>query len=115
MNRRTLTSDMVSMMIALLCAAPAAALEEVRKVAFSQPALQVIEEKCLVCHNRQRIDEAVKKQKNMEKILRLMEKKGVVLTETERRVMGHFQSEKPFKGKKEEAAPQEKQGADHFR
>lgn len=111
MNRKTLTSDMVLMMIALLCAAPAAAQEEVRKVTFSQPALQVIAEKCLVCHNRKRIDEAVKKRKDMEKILRLMEKKGAVLTDAERRVMGHFQSEKPFKGKQGEAAPQEKKGA----
>lgn len=112
MNRRTLSSDMVLMMVALLCAAPAAAQEDVRKVKLSQPALQVIEEKCLVCHNRKRIDEAVKKRKDMEKIVRQMEKKGVVLTEAERRVMGHFQSERPFKGKKGEAAPQQKKGAD---
>jgi hypothetical protein len=38
----------------------------------------------------------------MDAILRRMEKKGVVLTENERRVMGHFQYEKPLKGKEGE-------------
>ena len=60
----------------------------------------MIEEKCLVCHNRKRIDEAIEQRRNMEKVLLQMEKKGVVLTESERRVMGHFWPQKPFKEKK---------------
>lgn len=105
MIRKSLSAAM-GLMLALLFAVPAVAQEEVRKVKPDQPALKVIEEKCLVCHNKKRIDEAVKERKDLDKVLRRMEKKGVVLTESERRVMGHFWPQKPLKEKKGEAPPQ---------
>lgn len=108
MTRGTLCAGMAMILAAL--AAPALGQQDVRKVKLSEPALKVIEEKCLVCHNKKRIDAAIKERKDMEKILRRMEKKGVVLTEDERRVMGHFQFEKPLKGKAGEAMPQERKG-----
>ncbi|MCM2357791.1 MAG: hypothetical protein NDI77_06560 [Geobacteraceae bacterium] len=111
MIRKLLPSGMLILLIAPLLAVPAAAQEEVRKVKPAQPALKVIEEKCLVCHNRKRIDEAVQERKDLEKILRRMEQKGVVLTESERRVMGHFWPQQPLKGKKGETPPPEKKGA----
>jgi len=80
---------------------PATAQEEVRGVALRQQGLTVIEEKCLVCHNRQRIEDAVHERKNMERITRLMEKKGAVLSEKERQVMNHFWKAKMFKEKDE--------------
>jgi hypothetical protein len=86
-------------LIALLCAVPAFAQEDVRKVQLTQPELKVIEVKCLVCHNRERIDAAVKQQKDRDKILLQMEQKGVVLTDGERRVIGHFWPQRSFKEK----------------
>ncbi|RII28894.1 MAG: hypothetical protein CXR31_03200 [Geobacter sp.] len=71
--------------------------EDVRGVKLHQQELKVIEEKCLVCHNRQRIDAAAAEKRNMDRILRRMEQKGVVLTEQERQVMGHFRGQKVFK------------------
>ena len=69
------------------------------------PELKVIDEKCLICHNRKRIDDAVKERHDMEQILSLMEKKGVVLTESDRSVIGHFWQQKLFKEKKGAAQP----------
>jgi len=89
---------MVSALFAVLQAFPAVGQEDVRKVQLPPEEPKVIEEKCLVCHNRKLIDEAVSQRRNLEKILLQMEKKGVVLTESERRVMGHFWPQKPFKG-----------------
>jgi len=77
--------------------AAAAAQDDVRGVKLHQQELKVIEEKCLVCHNRQRIDAAAKEQRDMENILRRMEQKGVTLTEQDRRVMGHFWGKKMLK------------------
>ncbi|HEY5974484.1 MAG TPA: hypothetical protein VIU41_07040 [Geobacteraceae bacterium] len=71
--------------------------QEVLGVNSQEMALKVIDEKCLVCHNRQRIDAAVKSRRDMEKILVQMEKKGVALTERERQVMGHFWGKNPLK------------------
>lgn len=114
MAKWTLAMGMVTMMTAFAAVA-ASAQEDVRKVKLSRPALKVIEEKCLVCHNRKRIDEAVKERMDMEKILLRMEKKGVALTEAERRVMGHFQYERPLKGKKGGAPSQERTGGEFSR
>jgi len=83
----------------LLCAVAAFAQEDVRKVKLTPPQQKVIGEKCLVCHNKKRIEAAINERKDMEKILRRMEVKGVVLTDTERRVMGHFWPQQPLKGK----------------
>lgn len=68
--------------------------------AVDDPALRVIEEKCLVCHNRERIDRAVRERRDLEKIQRMMEKKGAVLTEKDREVLGHFWKQNPLKEKR---------------
>jgi hypothetical protein len=60
-------------------------------------ARQVIDTKCLACHNRQVIDNALKQQKDMEKITKSMEKKGVRLTDRERSVLNIFWSQSPYK------------------
>jgi cytochrome c-type biogenesis protein CcmH/NrfF len=86
--------------VGLLGAASAwgAEREEVLGVGARQSALKVIDEKCLVCHNRQRIDAAAREQKDMEKIVRQMEQKGVTLTDKDRQVLNHFWNKTPFKG-----------------
>jgi len=88
-----------SILLATVTASPALAQEDVRGVKLRNEGPKVIEEKCLVCHNRQRIDAAVKERREMDQILRRMGKKGVVVTEKERRVMGHFWGQKMFKTK----------------
>jgi hypothetical protein len=77
---------------------PAPAQQDVRGVATPPPELHVIDEKCLKCHNRQRIDEAAREKQDIEKVLSSMEKKGVVLTEKDRSVIGHFWRQNLFKG-----------------
>ena len=78
---------------------------ETRGIAPRQEGLKVIEEKCLVCHNRQRIDNAIKDRRAVEGVLRGMEKKGVVLSTTERSVIGHFWGQNPFRGGKGKPIP----------
>ena len=46
-------------LIMLLCAVSAFAQEDVRKVKLTPPQQKVIDEKCLVCHNRKRIEAAI--------------------------------------------------------
>jgi hypothetical protein len=79
---------------------PAATQEDVRGVNLRQQGLRVLDENCLTCHNRQRIDAALKERKNMESITRRMEKKrGVTLSERDRQVLGHFWQKNPLKKK----------------
>ena len=106
MTNRTLYL-VLAMLPALVIASNAAALDDVRKVKLGQEGLKVIEEKCLVCHNRQRIDTAIKERKDMERIMRRMEKKGVAVTEKERQVIGHFWQQKVFKAHGDEAKPKQ--------
>jgi len=91
----------------VLASMAATAQEDVRGVKTFPPELKVIDEKCLNCHNRKRIDDAVKERKDLEKVLSLMEKKGAVLSESDRRVIGHFWQQKLFKEKKGELPPQD--------
>ena len=93
--------SVIIMMLATMpcCAVVAFAQEDVRKVKLTEPQQKVIGEKCLVCHNQKRIEAAIEGRKDMDKILRRMEVKGAVLTDTERRVMGHLWPQQPLKGK----------------
>jgi hypothetical protein len=77
--------------------AMAAIQGSVQGIAYQEQGLKVIEEKCLTCHNRQRIDQAVKSRRDMERILRQMERKGVALSDREKMVMGHFWKKNPLK------------------
>ena len=82
-----------------LAAPPAWTDQDVRGVKYGLPELKVIDEKCLNCHNRKRIDDAIQDRKDMEKVLSVMENKGVALTESDRRVIGHFWQQKLFREK----------------
>lgn len=71
--------------------------EDVRGINLQPPENKIIDEKCLGCHNRQKINAAVKQRKNMEKIVTQMETKGAVLTDADRQVLGHFWQQNPLK------------------
>lgn len=102
---KSLVRVMAVALLGLGTATAALAQEEVRGIAPRQQGLRVIEEKCLACHNRKRIDAAVRERRDMERIISEMEKKGVKLTEKDRAVMGHFWKQSPFKEKKGAAPP----------
>jgi hypothetical protein len=95
----TLRGIVPALLVAGITAASAGAAEDVRGVTVKQQEFKVLEEKCLVCHNRKRIDSAVKARQNMDDIIRQMEKKGLVLTDRERQVLGHFWQKDPLKKK----------------
>lgn len=75
----------------------AATQGDVRGISLPPAENRIIDEKCLGCHNRQKIDAAVKQRKSMEKIMRQMEEKGVTLTDADRQVLGHFWQQNPLK------------------
>ena len=77
--------------------ASAASRADVQGITYRDQGLKVIEEKCLNCHNSQRIDAAIEERRDMEKTLKAMEKKGVVLTDREKMVMGHFWKKNPLR------------------
>lgn len=68
----------------LLAAEPAANQEEFNRI---------INEQCVKCHTRDRIDEAIRNGDNVEAILEKMLRFGVNLTERDRNVLGTFWGE----------------------
>lgn len=83
----------------------ASAQQEVRGVKLQGEASKVFDDKCLACHNRRLIDEAVRNRREMNQVLNNMEKKGVSLTEKERRVIGHFWGQEVFRTEKPDDLP----------
>ncbi|KAF0221333.1 MAG: hypothetical protein FD174_471 [Geobacteraceae bacterium] len=108
--KENFSAIVLSLLVLSAASLQAASQEEVMGVKTRQQGLKVIEEKCLFCHNKQRIDKAVKEQRDMEKIMGRMEKKGAVLTEKERQVLGHFRGQNPLKSKIDTAPPRQKGG-----
>lgn len=51
---------------------------------------QVIDTRCTVCHTRERVDIAIKKRQDLEKIEQRMLERGAVLSESDKQVLGTF-------------------------
>jgi len=66
-----------------------------------QQARQILDAKCVACHNRKRIEEAMRKRADMERVVRRMEEKGVRITDKQMEVLNHFWHTNPFKTRKE--------------
>jgi hypothetical protein len=97
MMKVVIINCMIFMVTIMATTIPAAAQEDVRGVKLhGDEGSKVIEEKCLACHNRQRIDKAIKEREEMVQVIKRMEKKGVVLTEMEHQVIGHFWGQKLY-------------------
>lgn len=62
---------------------------------------ETIEARCTVCHTRERVDEAMRAQADLDKLLQHMVERGAILSERDRKVLGTFWGS-PMKG---EAAP----------
>ncbi|WP_243372828.1 hypothetical protein [Geotalea sp. SG265] len=85
------------MTVAAAAPGSAAPPEDVRAISLPPAENKIIDEKCLGCHNRHKIDAALKQRKNMDKVMRQMEEKGVTLTDADREVLGHFWQQNPLK------------------
>lgn len=101
--RRLVAAAMVLAAGAAIAAEPPAAGKNLGGVTGGkfQQARQILDTKCLACHNRKRIEEALQKRADMERIVRNMEVKGVRITAKEREVLNHFWHKNPFKTKEE--------------
>ena len=62
---------------------------------------ETIEARCTVCHTRERVDEAIRAQKDLEPLLQHMIERGAILSDRDRKVLGTFWGS-PLKG---ETAP----------
>jgi len=82
----------ISLFIALtllLGTTPLLAAESVNQEEFDQ----IINEQCVKCHTRDRIDQAIRNGDNVEAILEKMLRFGVKLNERDRNVLGTFWGE----------------------
>ena len=51
---------------------------------------EIIKKRCTICHDQQRIEEAIKSGENMTQILNKMMSMGATLTDREQKVLGTF-------------------------
>jgi uncharacterized membrane protein len=58
---------------------------------------ETIEARCTVCHSRERVDEAIRAQKDLTPLLQHMVERGAIISERDRKVLGTFWGS-PLKG-----------------
>lgn len=58
---------------------------------------ETIEARCTVCHSRERVDEAIRAQKDLTPLLQHMIERGAIISERDRKVLGTFWGS-PLKG-----------------
>jgi cytochrome c553 len=82
-----------SQVIAAVPAVPGEALPFEGAATFQE----TIEARCTVCHTRERVDEAMRNQADLDKLLQHMVERGAILSERDRKVLGTFWGS-PMKG-----------------
>ena len=65
---------------------------------------ETIEARCTICHTRERVDEAIRAQKDLTPLLQHMVERGAILSERDRKVLGTFWGS-PLTGDLPAAAP----------
>ena len=65
-----------------------------------------IEARCTICHTRERVDEAVGRQDDLEELMQRMIERGAILSERDQKVLGTFWGS-PLK--KDQATPADQQ------
>lgn len=84
--------SLIAFLLPILLAAPAVAVEDLGAHRFRGMGefQRVIDDRCTICHTRERVDAAIKKRRNLEHIQRRMLEQGAVLTERDKAVLGTF-------------------------
>lgn len=58
---------------------------------------ETIEARCTICHTRERVDEAIRAQRDLAPLIEHMVERGAILSERDRKVLGTFWGS-PLKG-----------------
>ncbi len=72
--------------MAAVSPAPAGVVPTEGAAAFQE----TIEARCTVCHSRERVDEAIRAQKDLTPLLQHMVERGAIISERDRKVLGTF-------------------------
>ena len=65
---------------------------------------ETVEARCTVCHTRERVDAAMRAQKDLDPLLQHMIERGAILSDRDRKVLGAFWGS-PLKGESPPAPP----------
>lgn len=65
---------------------------------------EIIENRCTICHTRERVDTAIRSQADLDALLRRMIERGAIISERDHKVLGTFWGS-PLKGEAKPAPP----------
>ena len=93
----------LTLLLALLLALPAGAgalpgaVHDVHALPGNDEFQNIIEARCTICHTRERVDEAISQQVDIDALLQRMIERGASLSDRDRKVLGTFWGS-PLKG-----------------
>ena len=93
----------LTLFLALLLALPAGAgarpdaVHDVHALPGNDEFQGIIEARCTICHTRERVDEAISQQVDIDALLQRMIERGAILSDRDRKVLGTFWGS-PLKG-----------------
>jgi cytochrome c553 len=90
----------VSPAVAAVPAVPGEALPFEGAATFQE----TVEARCTLCHTRERVDAAIRAQKDLDTLLQHMIERGAILSDRDRKVLGTFWGS-PLKGESPPAPP----------
>ncbi len=93
MSASSRTTFLLTALLALapaVCAAIPGAVHDVHKLPGNDEFQNTIEARCTICHTRERVDEALSRQENLDTLLQRMIERGAILNERDKKVLGTF-------------------------
>lgn len=90
------------MLLPVVASAVPGAVHNAHRLPDSGEFQETIEARCTICHTRERVDEAIGHEAELDALLQLMIERGAILSERDQKVLGTFWGS-PLK--EEEATP----------
>lgn len=89
-NKRVLTLAAALLLSPAVGGAVTGAVHDVHKLPGNDGFQSTIEARCTICHTRERVDEAIGQQQDLEALLQRMIERGAILSESDKKVLGTF-------------------------
>jgi len=66
------------------------AVHDVHRLPVNDEFQSTIEARCTICHTRERVDEAISRQEDLDALMQRMIERGAILSERDQKVLGTF-------------------------
>lgn len=89
-NKTLVCLLVAGLLLPVVAMAVPGAVHDVHRLPANDEFQETIESRCTICHTRSRVDDAIKKEAELDELLQRMIERGAILSDRDQKVLGTF-------------------------